>query len=250
MRLQAVEEFSELGSGFNIAMRDLDIRGAGAMLGAEQSGFIEDLGYETYHRILEEAVQELRHEEFSDLFAGEAAPPAGESTVDVEEDALIPGSYVSNNTERMNLYRRLADLGEPDELAAFRQELGDRFGPIPPEVDTLLMAAEIKTAAQALRLPRVQFKNQRLFLDVPSQDADPYFYETAFHPLLERLAAPRPAVRAQRDEGRPAPRHRAGRPRPPDGETPTGTATAPRSPRRLRSLTFRARPFTRSLRGA
>ncbi|MEP0547253.1 MAG: transcription-repair coupling factor [Rhodothermales bacterium] len=189
MRLQAVEEFSELGSGFNIAMRDLDIRGAGAMLGAEQSGFIEDLGYETYHRILEEAVQELRHEEFSDLFKGEAAPPAGESTVDVEEDALIPGHYVSNNTERMNLYRRLADLGEPDELAAFRQELGDRFGPIPPEVDTLLMAAEIKTAAQALRLPRVQFKNQRLFLDVPSQDADPYFYETAFHPLLERLAA-------------------------------------------------------------
>jgi transcription-repair coupling factor (superfamily II helicase) len=158
------------------------------MLGAEQSGFIEDLGYETYHRILEEAVQELRHEEFSDLFKGEAAPLPGESTVDVEEDALIPGDYVSNNTERMNLYRRLADLSEPDELSAFRQELGDRFGAIPPEVDALLTAAEMKADAQALRLTRVQFKNQRLFLDLPTQDEDPYFYEHAFHPLLERLA--------------------------------------------------------------
>ena len=188
MRLQAVEEFSDLGSGFNIAMRDLDIRGAGAMLGAEQSGFIEDLGYETYHRILEEAVQELRSEEFSDLFKGEAAPPVGETTIDVEEDALIPGDYVSNNTERMNLYRRLADLSEPDELAAFRQELDDRFGTIPPEVDALLTAAEMKADAQALRLPRVQFKNQRLFLDLPTQEEDPYFYEARFHPLLERLA--------------------------------------------------------------
>jgi transcription-repair coupling factor (superfamily II helicase) len=189
MRLQAVEEFSELGSGFNIAMRDLDIRGAGAMLGAEQSGFIEDLGYETYHRILEEAVQELRAEEFSDLFEGEAAPPAPESTVDVEEDALIPGAYVSNNTERMNLYRRLADLSAPDELAAFRQELHDRFGPIPPEVDALLAAAEMKADAQALRLARVQFKNNRLFLDLPTQGDDPFFYEARFHALLERLGA-------------------------------------------------------------
>ncbi len=188
MRLQAVEEFSDLGSGFNIAMRDLDIRGAGAMLGAEQSGFIEDLGYETYHRILEEAVQELRSEEFSELFKDEAAPPPGESAVDVQEDALIPGSYVSNNTERMNLYRRLADLSEPDELATFRQELGDRFGPIPPEVDALLTAAEMKADAQALRLTRVQFKNQRLFLDLPTQAEDPHFYATDFHPLLERLA--------------------------------------------------------------
>ena len=187
MRLQAVEEFSDLGSGFNIAMRDMDIRGAGAMLGAEQSGFIEDLGYETYHRILEEAVQELRGEEFSDLFAGGAIPSPGESTVDVAEDALIPADYVSNNTERMNLYRRLADLSAPDELSAFRQELGDRFGPIPSEVDALLLAAEMKSAAQSLRLPRVQFKNQRLWLDLPTQDADPHFYESTFHSLLENL---------------------------------------------------------------
>ncbi|MEM1041028.1 MAG: transcription-repair coupling factor [Bacteroidota bacterium] len=187
MRLQAVEEFSDLGSGFNIAMRDMDIRGAGAMLGAEQSGFIEDLGYETYHRILEEAVQELRGEEFSDLFADEAPPPSGDATIDVSEDAFIPTAYVSNGTERMNLYRRLADLRAPDDLAAFRQELGDRFGPIPKEVDALLTAAEMKADAQALRLPRVQFKNQRLFLDLPTQDADPHFYESTFHPLLEAL---------------------------------------------------------------
>ncbi len=187
MRLQAVEEFSDLGSGFNIAMRDMDIRGAGALLGAEQSGFIEDLGYETYHRILEEAVQELRGEEFSDLFPANAPPPASDSTIDVAEDALLPASYVSNNTERMNLYRRLADLSQPDELAAFRQELGDRFGPIPPEVDALLTAAEMRATAQVLRLPRVQFKNQRLFLDFPTQDADAHFYESVFHRLLEAL---------------------------------------------------------------
>ena len=186
MRLQAVEEFSDLGSGFNIAMRDMDIRGAGAMLGAEQSGFIEDLGYETYHRILEEAVQELRTEEFSDVFAP-AAPPPSDTSVDVQEDALIPSSYVSNSTERMNLYRRLADLSAPDELDAFRTELFDRFGPLPSEVDALLTAAEMKATAQALRLPRIQFRNQRLFLEVPAQDADPYFYEAHFHPLLETL---------------------------------------------------------------
>ncbi len=186
MRLQAVEEFSDLGSGFQIAMRDLDIRGAGALLGAEQSGFIQDLGYETYHKILEEAVQELRQEEFSDLF-GDQPPPRTESTVDVETDAFIPATYVSNNTERMNLYRRLADLDEPEALALFRQELGDRFGPIPPEVDALLTAAEMKPLAEALRLPRVTFKNSRLFLQFPQPDEDPAFFDAVMNPLLGRL---------------------------------------------------------------
>jgi transcription-repair coupling factor (superfamily II helicase) len=159
------------------------------MLGAEQHGFIEDLGYETYHKILEEAVQELRSEEFSALFDDKPAPPPGDVSVDVQEDALIPTSYVSNNTERMNLYRRLADLSSPDDLDAFRSELFDRFGPIPPEVDALLVAAEMKASAQALRLPRISFRNQRLFLDLPDQNADPHFYEAVFHDLLERLGA-------------------------------------------------------------
>jgi transcription-repair coupling factor (superfamily II helicase) len=186
MRLQAVEEFSDLGSGFAIAMRDLDIRGAGALLGAEQSGFIQDLGYETYHKILEEAVQELRDEEFSGLF--DSSPRTSvDSVIDVEVDALIPEGYVSNNTERINLYRRLAGIPSADELEAFRGELFDRFGPIPQEVDALLAVASMKPLAEALRLPRVSFKNRRLFLSLPDPDSDQQFYEQDFQALLARL---------------------------------------------------------------
>ena len=186
-RLQAVEEFSELGSGFNIAMRDLDIRGAGNLLGAEQSGFVAELGFETYQRILEEAVQELRHDEFADLFAGQPPPRAAETTLDVEEDALIPATYVSNNVERLNLYRRIAEATSRADLQAIREEMADRFGAPPEEVGHLMDAAQLRLAAQKLRLARVQFKNQRLFLDTPDPDADAFFYDTLFQPLLAAL---------------------------------------------------------------
>ena len=186
-RLQAVEEFSDLGSGFNLAMRDLDIRGAGDMLGAEQSGFIEDVGFETYHKILDEAVQELRADEFSDVFDGAPMPPVGDTNVDVEEDAFIPEGYLANNVERLNLYRRIAEADAEEALDTIRTELVDRFGPIPPELDHLLAAAEMRLLAQTIRLPKVTFKNARLFLEMPSQEEDPFFYEHRFHPLLERL---------------------------------------------------------------
>ena len=186
-RLQAVEEFSDLGSGFNIAMRDLDIRGAGNLLGAEQSGFVAELGFEAYQRILEEAVQELRHDEFADLFAGQPPPRASETTLDVEEDALLPATYVSNNVERLNLYRRIAEAQTSQDLTAIHDELADRFGPPPAEVTHLLSAAQLRLMAQQLRLPKVQFKNQRLFLDTPDPDADTFFYDTLFQPLLARL---------------------------------------------------------------
>jgi len=187
-RLQAVEEFSDLGSGFHIAMRDLDIRGAGNLLGAEQSGFIADVGYETYHKILDEAVHELRAEEFSEVFEQSPAPPASDAAVDVEADAYIPPHYLSNNVERLNLYRRISEASDDDTLTAIRDEMTDRFGPPPPEVDHLLAAARLKRLAEALRLPKVLFKNQRLFLEMPSPEKDPYFYEHVFHPLLEKLS--------------------------------------------------------------
>lgn len=187
-RLQAVEEFSDLGSGFNIAMRDLDIRGAGSLLGAEQSGFIEDVGFETYHKILDEAVQELRQEEFSDVFETSPAPRADETTIDVDADAYIPESYVSNNIERLNLYRRISEAEDALALDTLRQELHDRFGALPPEVDNLLTAAEIKLLAQALRIQKVTFKNERLFFTFPAPGEDAFFYEHFFHPLLERFA--------------------------------------------------------------
>ncbi len=188
-RLQAVEEYSDLGSGFSIAMRDLDIRGAGNLLGAEQSGFVNDVGYETFHKILDDAVKELREEEFSDVFEGEdVAPPLPDTTVDVEEDAFIPKDYVSNNVERLNLYRRISNAEDEATLAELRDEMVDRFGPIPEEAANLLLGAEVRLRARQLRLPKVLFKNQRLFLYLPSEDADPYFYEHLFHPLLEKLA--------------------------------------------------------------
>jgi transcription-repair coupling factor (superfamily II helicase) len=187
-RLQAVEEFSDLGAGFNLSMRDLDIRGAGNMLGAEQSGFIEDVGFETYHRILDEAVQELRHEEFAEVFADQdTAPPPPEPTVDVEDDVFIPQDYVTNPVERLNLYRRLADLDSADEIDAFRAELEDRFGTAPHEIDTLLRLAAMRPLAMGLRLPRATWKNQRLFLSIPEPSDDPYFHQKLFNPLLEAL---------------------------------------------------------------
>ena len=187
-RLQAVEEFSDLGAGFNLSMRDLDIRGAGNMLGAEQSGFIEDVGFETYHKILDEAVQELRAEEFAEVFSDQdTAPPPPEPTVDVEDDVFMPQDYVTNPVERLNLYRRLADVEGEAEIEAFRAELEDRFGPAPDEVGTLLCLAEMRPLAMRLRLPRVVWKNERLFLTVPDPQDDPYFHQRVFDKLIPAL---------------------------------------------------------------
>lgn len=187
-RLQAVEEFSELGSGFQIAMRDLDIRGAGNLLGAEQSGFIEDVGFETYHRILDEAVQELRSDEFSDLFDTHVTPRAGDTSVEIDEDALIPETYLANRVERLNLYRRLAEATTPADLETVSEEMVDRFGPLPGEVSSLLRATKLRMGARALRLTKVAYRNTRLFLHFPEPTGDSYFYESVFHPLLARLA--------------------------------------------------------------
>ena len=187
-RLKAVEQFSDLGSGFDIAMRDLDIRGAGALLGAEQSGFIEDVGYETYHKILDQAIKELREEEFEDVFDGEAVPPGPETSVDVEADAFIPDDYVRDNTERLNLYRRVSDAPDETTLVDLLDEMEDRFGDVPAPVQHLLNGARLRLLAERLRMPKVVYKNERLFLYLPSEDADPYFYEAVFHPLLEKLS--------------------------------------------------------------
>lgn len=187
-RLQAVEEFSDLGSGFHLAMRDLDIRGAGNMLGAEQSGVIAEVGFETYHRILDEAVEELRADEFSDLFDAPRSPKAEETAVEVDADALIPDTYLTNRIERLNLYRKISDGVDQTVLDEIREELTDRFGEPPVEVENLLTAAEIKLEGQRMRLAKVVFKNERLFLSVPTTEEDPWFYENMFHPLLGVLA--------------------------------------------------------------
>ena len=186
-RLQAVEEFSDLGSGFSIAMRDLDIRGAGSLLGAEQSGFIQDVGYETYHKILDEAIKELRQDEFEEVFDEDAVPPGPDTSVDVEEDAYIPDDYLANNVERLNLYRRISNAPDWETVTDLSDEIADRFGEYPAPVQNLLTAAELRLLGQRLRLPKVLYKNERLFLYLPSESADPYFYDEVFQPFLAAL---------------------------------------------------------------
>ena len=187
-RLQAVEEFSDLGSGFHLAMRDLDIRGAGNMLGAEQSGIIAEVGFETYHRILDEAVEELRGEEFSDLFDTPRIPKTGETVIEVDEDALIPDTYLTNRIERLNLYRKISDGADQQGLSEIREELSDRFGEPPVEVENLLVSAEIKLEGQRMRLSKIVVKNDRLFLSMPTTEEDAWFYQHVFHPLLGALS--------------------------------------------------------------
>ncbi|MCG8702416.1 MAG: transcription-repair coupling factor, partial [Bacteroidales bacterium] len=145
-RLKAIEEYSDLGSGFHIAMQDLDIRGAGNMLGAEQSGFISDIGYETYNRILEEAVLELKEEEFKDLFKDDEKNAQSDEPkryvldciIDTDEEIHLPNEYVSNISERVRLYRKLDNIAEKEKLEIFRSELIDRFGPLPQATEKLL----------------------------------------------------------------------------------------------------------------
>ncbi len=186
-RLRAVEQLSELGSGFQIAMRDLDIRGAGNVLGGEQSGFIADLGFATYQQILDEAVRELRADEFPSLASEAPVPPAADAAVDTDLDAALPGSYVESDLERLGLYRRLGEIATTDALADLREELRDRFGPLPTEARNLFTVVRMKLCATRLRLPRVAYRNQRLFLHLALDDL--YFREHCLQSLLERLEA-------------------------------------------------------------
>jgi len=146
------------------------------------------VGYETYHKILDQAIKELREEEFDDVFDGEAVPPGPETSVDVEVNALIPDTYVRDNTARLNLYRRISDAPDETTLVDLLDEMEDRFGDVPQPVQHLLTGARLRLLGEQVRLPKVVFKNERLFLYLPSQNADPYFYDAVFHPLLEKLA--------------------------------------------------------------
>jgi len=190
-RLQAVQEFTELGSGFNLAMRDLEIRGAGNLLGAEQSGFIESMGFETYTRILEEAVQELKEEEFGDLFEHPSAPvrSKAESVVEVEFDALIPDTYVRADTERLSLYRRLYAMSSEEQIAEVRDELVDRFGPLPAEAEHLFAAVRIRLHAERIGFSRVTIGPASIQIDFPP-DTDTAFYESErFQKIMRNVSA-------------------------------------------------------------
>ncbi|WP_353181666.1 transcription-repair coupling factor [Parapedobacter lycopersici] len=162
-RLSAIEEFSELGSGFNVAMRDLDIRGSGNLLGAEQSGFIAEIGFEMYHKILDEAIQELKDDEFADLFKDVKPRDFVSFTqIDTDLEVLIPDEYVTHVGERYNLYNEIAKLENEEQLEAFRQSLRDRFGPTPRQVEELLNTLRLQWLGREIGFEKISFKKQVL----------------------------------------------------------------------------------------
>lgn len=162
LRLSALEEFSELGDGFKIAMRDLDIRGAGDLLGAAQSGFISDIGFDTYCKILEEAVEEVKHDDFKTLFANDTKTTYRECSVETDCKSLLPPEYVQSPTQRMALYTRLNGLKNNNELISFKEELVDRFGPLPPATQTLLETVQLRWEGERIGFERISFRGKRL----------------------------------------------------------------------------------------
>lgn len=186
-RLKAIEDFSGLGSGFNIAMQDLDIRGAGNILGAEQSGFISEIGYETYQRILNEALLELREEEFPGMPA-----PAGSGSEDfvtecvIESDfeVLIPDAYVESISERVRLYRELDNISTEEELGLFAGKLQDRFGEIPPQVEGLMEIVRIRRWCMVMGVERLLVKNGKMVMYFVSSQTSPFYTSPVFTRLL------------------------------------------------------------------
>ena len=187
-RLKAIEEFSTIGSGFNIAMRDLDIRGAGNILGAEQSGFISEVGYDMYHKILNEAVEELKESDFRELFAAEAEEKkeyVRECTIETDLEVLLPDDYVTSGTERLVLYKELNELQTEEELAAYRNRLEDRFGPVPPCVDELISTITLRRMAKAFGIEKLILKQSRMVCHLVSNQQSPFYQSGNFMKLIQ-----------------------------------------------------------------
>ncbi len=196
-RLEALETFSDLGSGFNLSMQDLDIRGAGNLLGAEQSGFMEDLGYETYQKILNQAVTELKNDEFSDLYKEEIEQGHDISGDDFVEDCAIesdlemyfPDNYVPSSSERMLLYRDLDNLKTDDDLDKYRSNLVDRFGPVPHEGEELLQVVPLRRIGKRLGCEKLILRQGILRMQFVSNPESAYFKSKAFGSVLNFVAA-------------------------------------------------------------
>ena len=193
-RLRAIEEFSDLGSGFNIAMQDLDIRGAGNLLGAEQSGFVADIGFETYQKIMNEAVAELRAEGLNvpGLSDGEQGVVEqmrfiDDAHIDIEVEAALPDDYVSQQAERLKLYRELDSTKDEEALQAFESRLADRFGPLPRAATELLNVVRLRWEAIRLGMERVKVKNGLMIVHFVGEENSPYYKSETFMALLQRV---------------------------------------------------------------
>ncbi len=192
-RLKTLEEHSDLGSGFNIAMRDLDIRGAGNLLGAEQSGFISEIGYETFQKILEEAIQELKETEFKDLFKEELDKKkeyVRDVQIDTDIEMLIPDSYVSNIQERLNLYTELDQIESEEEITAFRKKLKDRFGDhLPSQVEELFDGLRLRWVCKRLGFEKVILKNNKLRCYFVSNPQSAFYETELFQSILNFVSS-------------------------------------------------------------
>ena len=191
-RLKAIVEYSDLGSGMSLAMQDLNIRGAGDLLGAEQSGFIVDLGLETYYKILDEAVEELKHEEFAELFTSEQTDAntfVSECVVDSDLALYLPAEYVESTSERMRLYRKLTALQKSEDVQQFIAELQDRFGELPNEARELLKIPELKWTARKLGIQRIQLQNKIMVLQFVTPMTSPFYATDVFGCILKNIAS-------------------------------------------------------------
>lgn len=191
-RLQAIESFSDLGSGIHIAMQDLDIRGAGNLLGAEQSGFIADLGYETYQKILQEAVTELRTEEFAELAKADndvvqSADFAADCAIESDMELLLPPTYVPQTSERIALYQELDSIERDDQIEAFASRLKDRFGPLPHETEELLQVPRLRAMARRLGIEKVNLKGGVMYIYFVGEENKAYYQSPMFGRLLTYL---------------------------------------------------------------
>lgn len=189
-RLQAIEQFSDLGSGIQIAMRDLDIRGAGDLLGGEQSGFISELGFDMYQKILAEAVQELKQESFAELFNEESRASnryVTEAAIETDFQLMIPDHYVSDIPERISLYRELDDLDKAADLAEFKERLEDRFGPLPQETEDLIETIRLRWLAEFLGMEKIMLKGGKMIAAFISDEESPFFQGPTFARILNYL---------------------------------------------------------------
>ncbi|SFR34499.1 transcription-repair coupling factor [Robiginitalea myxolifaciens] len=186
-RIQALEQFTELGSGFNIAMKDLEIRGAGDLLGGEQSGFINEIGFETYQKILAEAIEELKDNEFSELYKeqGEVRPFVKETQIDTDLELLFPDGYINAVAERLSLYTELNNCKNEQELEAFRLALIDRFGPLPEQAEALLDSVRLKWRSTLLGLERLVLKKEKLIGYFVADQQAPFYQSPTFSRILQ-----------------------------------------------------------------
>ena len=187
-RLKAIEEFSDLGSGFNIAMRDLDIRGAGNILGGEQSGFISEIGFEMYNRILDEAILEIKENDFKEVFADEIAKKyVKECQIETDLEVLLPDEYVSSTTERLSLYKELDSIEKEEDLVIFQERLTDRFGPVPHEAIELMNALRLRWLARDMGLEKLVIKQSAMLGFFILNPDSPYYQSAAFTSVLQYL---------------------------------------------------------------